>query len=119
MIEIDLYEHLRELEIDIYPQKAKDNPSLPYMTYTAVVGRPRGSPSHDVRYITTSWQIDIYDDSSYKAKLLRELVVEKLRDFPYYNGDCSWRDGYEPRVKTFRQILEFKTKQYIGECNGN
>lgn len=119
MIEEDLYQHLLDLGFKVFPQNAPDGEAVPYMTYSVVTGQTRGSPSQDVRYIKTSWQIDVYESSAYKVKLLKEEIVEKLRDFSLFAGECKWRDGYEPRVKTFRQIIEFETKQYIGECNGN
>lgn len=119
MIEEDFYYHLQDLEIDIFPQKSPDGSPLPYLIYTVVTGQARGSPSEEVRDIKTSWQIDVYESSAYKAKLLRERVVESIRDFQLQSGTIDWRDGYEPRIKTFRQIIEFRTKQYIGECNGN
>jgi len=118
MIEEDMYQHLEELGIDVYPQHSETN-ILPYLVYSVVTGGTTTAPAGSVRFVKTVWQIDVYDDSAYKAKQHRELVVEKIRDFSLQSGEIEWRDGYEPRVKTFRQIIEFETKQYIGECNGN
>ena len=116
MIEEELYEHLQSLEIDIYPQVAKDNAKTPYLTYFLVTGRPREMPSGHISSTKSSWQIDIYESSSLRAKKLRESVVEKIRDFPLYSGNLSYRDGYEQRVKFFRQIIEFETKNNTEEC---
>ena len=121
MIEELLYEALSALNVEVFPQIAPDNQKTPYIVYTLVTGIPKVRPSGKIGNIKSRWQIDIYETSSIKAKKLRDRAVEKIRGFPLYNGDLSYRDGYENRVKIYRQIIEFYTKEKNnnGDCNGN
>jgi len=119
MIEQELYEYLKLLGVDVYPQKAKDNAKTPYLTYSLVFGQPKQMPSGDISFVKSSWQIDVFEESSLKAKMLRDRVIKSIRDFPSYSSGLSYRDGYEERVKVYRQIIEFYTKENTGECNGN
>ena len=119
MIEVELYEYLKTLDVEVFPQIAPDNQKTPYLVYTLVVGTAKEMPNGSIGKMSDRWQIDIFENSSLKAKSLRERVIEKIREFPHYNGDLSYRDGYEERVKTYRQIVDFKTKINIGECDGN
>ena len=119
MIEEELYQHLQTLGIDIYPQKAVDNAKTPYLTYTLVTGSPKEIPSGDISSVKNMWQIDIYESSSFRAKELRNITINNIRSFPHYSSLLNYRDGYEERVKVYRQIIEFYTKKNTGDCDGN
>ena len=117
MIEEQIYEELKTLAVDVFPQIALDNQNVPYIVYTLITCIPKERPNGQIGSTKSRWQIDIYESSSIKAKELRNRAIEKIRGFPLYSGDLSYRDGYEERVKVYRQIIEFYTKE-AGECNG-
>ena len=122
MIEEVLYEVLNSVEsfVDVYPQKAPDNTKPPYITFTLVHGGSEDFPSGAKKNEKALWQVDVYEDSSLKTKKLRVKVVNKLDDWSLSSGKATWRDGYEARVKLYRQIIEFRTKENNnGACNGN
>jgi len=118
MIEELLYEALTALNVEVFPQIAPDNQKTPYLVYTLVLGTPKERPSGNIGSTKSRWQVDIYENSSIKAKKLRDRAIEKIRGFPHYSGDLSYRDGYVEKVKTYRQIIEFYTKEKNdGDCN--
>jgi hypothetical protein len=118
MIEEELYELLETLGVAVFPQIAPDNQKVPYITFTDITSIRKKFAGGTLKNIKSRWQLDIYQSSSLKAKQLRDEVIAKIDIFPLSSRDISYRDGYEPRVKIYRQIVEFYTKQQ-GTCNGN
>jgi hypothetical protein len=118
MIEEKIYELFETLGVAVFPQIAPDNTKVPYLTYTDITSIRKKTPSGSVRKVKSRWQIDVYESSSLKSKILRDRVIEKLDIFQNCSGEISYRDGYETRVKVYRQIIEFYTNE-LGECNGN
>jgi len=118
MIEEKLYELFETVGVDVFPQIAPDNIKVPYLTYTDITSIRKRFPNGSVRRVKSRWQIDVYESSSLKVKLLRDRVIEKIDTFSNCSGDISYRDGFEQRVKVYRQIIDFYTN-VIGECDGN
>jgi len=114
-----LLQHVAEVGGRIYPQIAKDSKVVPYIVYTIVDDNDRVSKSKSRVVSCTDYriQIDIYDDSALKAKVLKNKIKEVLRQLPNRPTSLHAREKYEPKLKLFGQMIDFNYR-LKGEENG-
>ena len=114
MIETLLYNYLldniEEVSGRIYPQIAKDNEKTPYIVYTIIDDEDKMSKSKSRVVSCTDYriQVDVYDSSALKAKVLKNKIKEVLYQLPNRPTSLHAREKYEPNIKLFGQMIDFK-----------
>ncbi len=93
----------------IYPLKAPQNVSSPYMTYQVVNGRNDQCMSGDVYQKDTRFQIDVWSKKYSEADAIKEAVKSSIIGFKS-SYDINNNEDYEPKTELYRQIIDFKLK---------
>ena len=115
-IESDLYTHLKDdagvsalVGVKIYPMKAPQNVTSPYISYQVINDNGNQCMSGEVYQNDTRFQIDCWSTKYSEVKAIKEAVISALIGFKSSNS-ISNMDDYEPDTKLYRQLIDFKLK---------
>jgi len=115
-IESDLVSHLLAdaavsalVGIKIYPMKAPQNVTNPYITYQVISDNSNQCIGGEVYQNDTRFQVDCWSTKYSEVKAIKEAVISALIGFKSSNS-ISNMDDYEPDTKLYRQLIDFKLK---------
>jgi len=115
-IKSDLVAHLKaDSEVSalvgtrIYPLKAPQNVTNPYMTYQVVNDNSNQCIGGETYQNDTRFQIDVWDTTYSKVDAIKKAVLSALTGFKSSNSIRAM-DDYESETKLYRQLIDFKLK---------